>query len=122
MNDGCGSIARVLRAAIALMAVIGASQSAHAAGAGWTAYGRVLEIYPSNTGTFYVNIDMDTSSITEKCSYTGWFANADNNSAANRVFAALLSAHATGAPVRVYVTGACSSDYYTLISSASVRN
>ena len=87
---------------------------------GWTSYGTVQEVYPNSTGAFYVRINVSTSPAST-C-LAGWFSHTGTGNGANRVFAALLAAQATGKPVRVYVLGTCDQWAYADISAASVAN
>lgn len=104
---------------IAMFAVVALPRMADAA-EGWTGYGKVLEVYPSSSGTFYFSIDV--SSNPGPCANSIWFSNPGTGDGANRVFASLLSAQASGASVRVYVTGACDTWGYHVISSTSVKS
>ena len=87
---------------------------------GWTSYGTVQEIYPNSTGAFYVRINV-SSNPASTCLASG-FSHPGTGNGANRVFAALLSAHASGKPVRVYVLGTCDQWAYAEITAASLAS
>jgi hypothetical protein len=95
------------------------SQPAFAA-AGWTSYGTVEEVYPNTSGVYFVRLTVASNPST--CSQPTWFSNSGTGDGASRVFAALLSAQASGKSVRVYVAGTCDGWGYSEISSASVIN
>jgi hypothetical protein len=119
----------------ALLAIIASSQMATAADVpnwssqmtsasaadGWTEYAQVLELYPTISDTYFVRLDVTSNA--GSCTDQAWFYYDGTGPGANRVFAALLSAQATGALVRVHVTGTCYPQYgYSEISSVTVKS
>jgi hypothetical protein len=86
---------------------------------GWTAYGTVEEVYPNPGGNFSARLSVSTNP--SSCANREWFSHTGVGNGANRVFAAILSAHATGKPVRVYVTDACDQWGYSDFTSVSVQ-
>jgi hypothetical protein len=91
---------------------------AHAA-SGWTSYGTIEEIYPTAAGGFYVKLDVE--SLPHQCARPEWFYNDGTSAGANRVFATLLAAKTSGAPVRVHLLGSCESWGAAEFSSASMK-
>ncbi len=86
--------------------------------AGWTSYGRVVELNPTTFGRFLVKID--ASSNPSGCRNKQWFYRNYTGTGADHMFRALLGAVTNGKNVRVYVTGGCDVDGYSEISSASI--
>jgi hypothetical protein len=98
--------------------VLSLLQTSAWAGAGWTAYGRVVELHPTTAGRFLVQLNVRTNP--SGCRDETWFYRDYTGKGAELMFHALLSAITTGIQARVYVTGRCDLNGYSEISSASI--
>ncbi len=88
------------------------------AGAGWTAYGQVVELNPTTAGRFLV--ELNVASNPSGCREKGWFYRDYTGNGVELMFNALLGSVTSGKQVRVYVTGRCDLNGYSEISSASI--
>jgi hypothetical protein len=88
------------------------------ASAGWTSYGRVLELQPTTAGRFLVRLDVGSNP--SGCRNENWFYRDYTGSGAEFMFHALLGAATSNLAARVYVTGRCDLNGYSEISSASI--
>jgi hypothetical protein len=88
------------------------------AGAGWTSYGRVLELQPTTAGRFLVRLD--GVSNPSGCRDEDWFYRDYTSGEVEMMFHALLGAITSNLSARVYVTGRCDLNGYAEISSAGV--
>ena len=100
------------------MACLALAGSEGWAGAGWTAYGTVVELTPTVHGRFIVRLDV--ASNTTDCSSKDSFYRDYGRPGAEFMFRTLLDAVTAGKRVRVYVTGACDLNGYSEITSVSV--
>ena len=97
---------------------LGLLQGVAWAGAGWTSYGRVLELQPTTAGRFLVRLD--GVSNPSGCRNETWFYRDYTGKDAELMFHALLGAVTSNLAARVYVTGRCDLNGYSEISSAAV--
>ena len=88
------------------------------ADAGWTGYGRLVELQPTTAERFLVKINVKSNR--SDCKNKQWFYSGYNNTGSNYMFRALLEATSSKTNVRVYVTGACDLDGYSEISAVSI--
>jgi hypothetical protein len=88
------------------------------AGAGWTSYGRVLELQPTTAGRFLVRLDLRSNP--SGCRDESWFYRDYTGSGVELMFHALLGAATSNLAARVYVTGRCDLHGYSEISSAGI--
>ena len=86
--------------------------------AGWTSYGSVVELNPTNAGRFLVRLDVATNP--SGCKDKQWFYLDYKDTGTELMFQALLSALTTGQKVRLHVTGSCDLNGYSEVSSVSV--
>ena len=88
------------------------------AGAGWTTYGRVIELQPTTAGRFLVRLD--GVSNPSGCRDESWFYRDYTGGEVELLFHALLGAVSSNLAVRVYVSGRCDLNGYSEISSAGI--
>jgi hypothetical protein len=88
------------------------------AGAGWTAYGRVLELQPTTAGRFLVRLEV--ASNPSGCRNEQWFYRDYTGLGVELLFHALLGAATSNLSARVFVTGSCDLNGYSEISSAAI--
>ena len=88
------------------------------AGAGWTGYGRLVELQSTVTKGFLVKINVKSNS--SDCKNNQWFYSGYADTGSDYMFRALLKATSSGTNVRVYVTGVCNLDGYSEISAVSI--
>lgn len=88
------------------------------ASAGWTSYGRVLELHPTTAGRFLVSLQVESSP--SGCRNGHWFYRDYGNAGVELMFHALLGAMTSNLQARVYVTGRCDLNGYAEISSVSI--
>ncbi len=93
--------------------------SAVMASSGWTSYGTVVEVYPAEQGTFFVEIAVASNPST--CAVSSWFYNDGSQPGSDRLFSTLLAAFAADKSVRVHVSGDCDQWGYSKITSASAK-
>jgi hypothetical protein len=86
--------------------------------AGWTSYGRVLELQPTTAGRFLVRLDVGSNP--SGCRNENWFYRDYTGSGAELMFHALLGAVTSNLAARVHVTGRCDLHGYSEISSAGI--
>jgi hypothetical protein len=98
--------------------VLSLYQSAAWAGAGWTSYGRVVELHPTTAGRFLVQLNV--ASNPSGCRDEAWFYRDYTGTGVELMFHALLGAITSNIQARVYVTGRCDLNGYSEISSASI--
>jgi hypothetical protein len=92
--------------------------SALQAAAGWTGFGRVVELQATIHGRFIFRLDI--SSNPTDCKNKEWFYRDNRGVGSNQIYLTLLEAVTSGQQVRVYVTGICDLNGYSEISSVSV--
>jgi hypothetical protein len=105
---------RLLSALLALNLLPGSAW----AGAGWTAYGRVVELQPTTSGRFLLRMELESNP--SGCRNGGWFYRDYSGLGAELMFHGLLGAMRSNLPARVYVTGRCDLNGYAEISSAGI--
>lgn len=86
--------------------------------AGWSGYGKVIELEPTTQGRFLVRLDLPSNP--SGCRDKDWYYRDYTGAGAEYMFQAVLAALRDARPLQVYVTGNCDINGYAEISSLRI--